>query len=297
MQLVFVLLAGALASVEAYGRGGLVHRTLRVRALRTTLSATEEVVAEDAAAEDVEQESTSDTIFTLKPRDDGWNDVRQALREREPAYQDLKRVINESPAVEVSKTTLRWAKVIGAELVELSGAAELPALELPALELPTLGEAGNPEARRLAREAKARRAAEAREAKALEAKQAREAKVLEAAKERAAAEAAERKAAKAVEEAERKAARKAAISGAPATAFTVTFLGGSLFVLPLALLIAAFADPGTKSALLSLLDAGAATSGAVADAVSTATEAAATIAAAPDATTAVAAAADAVVSN
>ena len=56
-------------------------------------------------------------ILTLENREDGWDDVREALRSREKPWQELKKSvmgISKSPAV-------RWAKVLSDEAAEALG--------------------------------------------------------------------------------------------------------------------------------------------------------------------------------
>ncbi|KAL1495954.1 hypothetical protein AB1Y20_014596 [Prymnesium parvum] len=58
----------------------------------------------------------SDTIFTLKKRNDGWDDIRSAIEEfqadRRPAIEELKQ-----KAEEVKKApVVRWTQVIASEL-------------------------------------------------------------------------------------------------------------------------------------------------------------------------------------
>ena len=52
-------------------------------------------------------------LQTLEDRNDGWDDVRGAIRDRQKPWQELKESLNDMPAV-------RWAKVLSAEAQELA---------------------------------------------------------------------------------------------------------------------------------------------------------------------------------
>lgn len=57
--------------------------------------------------------SAFEPLLTLDDRDDGFNDVRQAIKDRQKPWEELKASINKAPAV-------KWAKVLVGEAQELA---------------------------------------------------------------------------------------------------------------------------------------------------------------------------------
>ena len=57
--------------------------------------------------------SAFEPLLTLDDRDDGFNDVRQAIKDRQKPWEELKASINKAPAV-------KWAKVLVDEAQELA---------------------------------------------------------------------------------------------------------------------------------------------------------------------------------
>ena len=52
-------------------------------------------------------------LWTLEDRDDGWNDVRTAIKDRQKPWKELKRSVSSLPAY-------RWAKVFANEAKDLA---------------------------------------------------------------------------------------------------------------------------------------------------------------------------------
>ena len=58
-------------------------------------------------------------VFTMQPREDGWNDARELIAEREPAYRQLMQYLQPrwEATSRASKLAARWAVVITEEVV------------------------------------------------------------------------------------------------------------------------------------------------------------------------------------
>ena len=70
-------------------------------------------------AEGTEDTSEEYPIFTLKDQNDGWDDVRNAIRERQKPWMALTDWYKKFDADYVSPT-VRWSKVLGQELLDLA---------------------------------------------------------------------------------------------------------------------------------------------------------------------------------
>ena len=114
----FSLCLAAVASFQ------LPHAAPRTAGLRSMVIASET---------EVEQKRASD-IFTLEERDDGWDDVRQSIKEakkqRQQPWEDINR--------DYIGPTTRWAKVIAEEVGGLAKGVSGVELKAPDLKAPEL---------------------------------------------------------------------------------------------------------------------------------------------------------------
>ena len=59
-------------------------------------------------------------ILTLEDRDDGWNDVRQAIRERQKPWAEFKETMSKRSKSITEAPAVRWARVLSDEAQALA---------------------------------------------------------------------------------------------------------------------------------------------------------------------------------